>query len=304
MCKLQSLNSAADASIEGASATVGRLMASLRGSAAEAARLRQLHGTLLESRDAAARAVASAQREWALFGEKAAAQSGAGARGEAALRGVEEEVRALRLARDDLLRTIAAAAAAAPGAAAEWARLRDVEAECARTEAEVERLAALLTAPDGGGRLVRLPGADGEAGELEAAAAEAEGALSKVREAVLQRAAVLEELRAARAAAEAAAAGTGAGDSAVDLSRAVNEATARLRELGKRLMASVAELSLHQATEMQLAAEAARAEAAKAEAEERVAKGLPPCAAAEAKLAAALRMAGAGGAGGAAAAAE
>jgi chromosome segregation ATPase len=300
-CKLAALNGEADTAIEGASAQVGRLMAALRATAGEAARLRALHSSLTESRNAAANAVAAAQREWALFGEKAAAQSGAGARGEAALRGVEEEVRTLRLARDDLLRRINAATAAAPGAAAELERLRDLEAEVARTEAEVEKLSALLVAPDGGGRLVRLPGADGEAEDLEATALEMEGALGKVREAVLQRGATLEELRAARDAAVAAAAGTGAGDSALDLARAINEATAKLRDMGKRLMASVAELALHQATEMQLAAEAARAESAKADAEERLAKGLPPTAAAEARLAAALRIAGGGGGGGGAA---
>jgi hypothetical protein len=200
-----------------------------------------------------------------------------------------------------------------------WAeRILELQRQLVQARQVTERLCLNLEAPGAKDRWIQLGGEDPDTEVLEARVAALEGRVNAAREELLERELVLEEaaslsarLRAAAAAASggsAATAGAGAGSSgattpggprprapiAGSLSAAVDadnpglaaakqasELQARIREVNRRMMAVVSELSMYQATAIKLAAESAAAGEALAKAEDAATKGLPPSVTAE-----------------------
>lgn len=210
-----------------------------------------------------------------------------------------EEVRALRMINADLRRSVDSAKRRLPsGGDALAARLAELRTAVAAAAADVEALSAELADPRGAS-LQELGGDDPTSAEIEATTADVSQRLSRAREAALAHAARLDTLRERRAALERDVNGdTAAGaPSALAATRAMNETGARIRETTRRLMASVAELSLHEATAAALEADAAAKRTELAAAEAAAAEGGAPTAGADVAARSAIRMSAAGGAG-------
>lgn len=172
-----------------------------------------------------------------------------------------------------------------------------------------EKLAADLETPATSDRWVTLGGADPEADQLRIKVAELEERVNAVREELLEKELVLEEvtsltarLKAAASGGDAAAAAAASGPTAggagaaaaassavspeppgLAMARQVNELQSKIKDVTRKMMAAVSELSMYQATAIKLSAEAAAAQTALATAEDAFNRGQPPSLAAQQK---------------------
>jgi hypothetical protein len=190
-----------------------------------------------------------------------------------------------------------------------WAeRILELQKALVTSRQVTEKLCADLETPATSDRWVTLGGADPDADQLRLKVAELEERVNLTREELLEKELVLEEvtglterLRAAAtggvvassdgAATPAAAGGAGGAGAAsagaeppgLALARQVNELQAKIKEVTRKMMAVVSELSMYQATAIKLSAEAAAAQDSLGQAEAAFARGQPPSVAAQQK---------------------
>lgn len=190
-----------------------------------------------------------------------------------------------------------------------WAeRILELQKQLVQARRVTEKLCASLEAPGSKDRWVELGGEDPDLDSLSARVTGLEMRVGSAREELLERELVLEEISglAARLKASAAAATTaapgavgGAGAAsapkpgsataamtAVDppalaAAKQATELQGKIKEMNRKMMAVVSELSMYQATAIKLASEATRAGETLSVAEAAAAKGLPPSVTAE-----------------------
>lgn len=188
-----------------------------------------------------------------------------------------------------------------------WAeRILELQKQLVQARRVTEKLCASLEAPGSKDRWVELGGEDPDLESLSARVSGLEMRVGSAREELLERELVLEEisglaarLKASAAAAAATAApagGAGAATAkpgsataaltapeppALAAAKQATELQSKIKELNRKMMAVVSELSMYQATAIKLASEATRAGETLSAAEAAAAKGLPPSVTAE-----------------------
>jgi chromosome segregation ATPase len=291
--KLKAMDGEAVGELEAAGGTLERLKAEVREAQREGARLARLRASLLEARAAAGIRKMDAEEEYALLMEKARVQEGAIEKGEMALARVKEEITAIGRCKAELEGELAGyqrRIRAAKGSTG-TAELATLQALAAATWEKVDALSGAVSDPRAGaGRTRMLEGEDPQDTDLAAMVEATDLKLSARQEEILRMEVALERLREEKERLLREAEGGPNGEmGAVAGAREVNAMAQKVRETGRLLMASVAELSLMQALEMKAAAEAEAALAAKEQGEKRMEAGLPPSDAALMKLGAARR---------------
>lgn len=291
--RLKAMDAEALGELDAAGGALERLKGGVRGAQREAGRLARLRASLLEARAATGIRKMDAEEEYALLLEKAKVQEMAVERGEMALVRVKEEIAAIARCKSELegeltgyLRRIRAAKSSTSGA-----ELANLQALAAATWEKVDALSeAVSDTSAGAGRLRVLEGDDPQENDLVAMVEATDLKLSARQEEILRMEVALERLREEKERLLKEAEGGPNGEmGAVAGAREVNAMAQKVRDTGRLLMASVAELSLMQALEMKAGAEAEAALAAKEQGEKRMEAGLPPSDAAVMKLGAARR---------------
>jgi len=206
--------------------------------------------------------------------------------GEVGLRAIAEESRGLKTTLTDQERYVRLARAKGPDMPVWAEKVLTMKQQLATVAAETAALAARLEQPSSGESWTPLGGDDPTLEELQQREMAITRQVDLTREALLARNMAREEADAVIATLKAeAVVGEAAGmESSATLARTVNELQAKLRDVTRRLMALVSELSLYQATALKLEEETAVGQAALDAAAAAAAAGLPPSAAALAKL--------------------
>jgi chromosome segregation ATPase len=203
-----------------------------------------------------------------------------------ALRGVMDEMRALRIVLADLQRQLNSARNKLPDTAVWAERILQLQSALYSSRQITEKLSAQLESPANGDRWVALEGEDPEVDQLQARSAQLEERLDAAREELLGRDLSLEEVSGLieRLRAELNAPAENGESAALMLAQQLNETQSRVKELNRRMMALVSELSMYQANAIRLSAETVTAQETLLKAEQDTARGLPPTVAAQQRL--------------------
>jgi chromosome segregation ATPase len=195
-------------------------------------------------------------------------------RGEVSLRAKEEEIRMLRIQIAEVERQIGATRAQLPKLPQKAARIVSLTKELAAEQEVTEKLCVDLETPGNGERWRPLGGEDPDTEQLAAKVKVLEDRLGEKREAVLEKELVLEEVTAlSERLRQQAASDRGA---TLDVSRDVSKLQARIRDTTRKMMATVSELSMYQATALKLEEEVTSREEELHVAEERLEAGHAP----------------------------
>jgi len=231
--------------------------------------------------------------------------------GERELRTVGEEARALRIAIADVERQLHLARSKYPETPMWAERILELQKQLVQSRAVTEKLCADLETPGASDRWMELGGEDPDAEKLKLRVVELEARVNAAREELLEKDLILEELAslverlqsAASAAAPGAtgdggggggggAAAGGAGGTTrgavpdtpgVALAKTANDLQSKIKDLNRKMMAVVSELSMYQATAIKLAAETTAAHDAVGKAETAMTEGRAPTLAADHK---------------------
>lgn len=209
----------------------------------------------------------------ALF-EKSNLQEATLERGDSAVRAREEDVRALKLALADLNRKVVVAMQRQPAGGDLAARARALVEELKEHRARTAELCLKLESPENEERFRLLEGSDPELPVLEAKEAVLEARLDEKKGQILEKELVLEEVSSLTQKLKNRA-GDGR-EGAIKMSTKVNDYQGRIRDVTRRMMATVSELSMYQATAMKLQQEKGALRSALDEAKWRVAHGKAP----------------------------
>ncbi|EOD09092.1 hypothetical protein EMIHUDRAFT_105794 [Emiliania huxleyi CCMP1516] len=250
------------------------LNAVVSGIEREMVKLKRQYEVAVEERNYTGLQLIDRNDELCILYEKSNLQQSALKAGEAEIRKREEEIRAAELQVAELARNVEAARRRLP-------RIPQLEEEVALLKAQLEearqeaqRLSSDLEAPDNSGRWRKLEGTDPEPEELVAKLHVLEERLNDKKEQLLEKELVLEEVTNLSLKLKARA--DEGREEALELSKRVNEFQGKIKGTTRRMMATVSELSMYQATAMKLAHENQQREAALREQEANVQAGLPP----------------------------
>jgi chromosome segregation ATPase len=213
--------------------------------------------------------------------------------GEKALRVMTEEIRSLKLSIGEVERQLHLAKVHYPETPLWAERILELQKQLVQARQVTEKLCASLEAPGAKDRWVELGGDDPDEDVLNERFSALEVRVNAAREELLEKELVLEEISTLTARLKAAAsnaggtasktgpAGTTVDAPAVAAAKQATELQSKIKEVNRKMMAVVSELSMYQATAIKLAAESNTAGEALAKAEEAASKGLPPSVAAE-----------------------
>ncbi|KNC53536.1 coiled-coil flagellar protein [Thecamonas trahens ATCC 50062] len=259
-------------------AEVERLNSAINSAEAAMLKLKTQYEAAVEDRNFTGIQLIDRNDELCILYEKANFQDRVLRTGELELRDREEEVRLYKLQQNELHRRVHAKQSLV-SRETERTLLAEIERSTAELEAEqakVQKLAVDLEDPSNELRWRPVPGRDPTKKELYSKLKELEERLNAKEEALLEKSLVLEEISAlSRRLRTKAADGQ---DDTLALAKQVNEFQARIRTTTRKMMATVSELSMYQATAMKLKQEVAEKEGLLAEADERIESGLPPTA--------------------------
>lgn len=255
-------------------AEIENLNAVINGIEREMLKLKRSYEVSVEERNYTGIQLIDRNDELCILYEKSNMQQATLRKGEAEIRKREEETRALDLRVAELCRATEVTRRKLP-------RIPELEEEVVRLQsklAEEQELANKLTGeletPERTNRWRRLEGKDPEPEDLAAKLQVLEERLNDKKEQLLEKELVLEEVTnlANRLRAQAVE----GREDAVELSKRVNEFQGKIKGTTRRMMATVSELSMYQATAMKLTQENAEREAELGEQEANLGRGLPP----------------------------
>jgi len=240
----------------------------------EMLQLRQQYETACESRNFTGIQLIDRNDELCILYEKANIQESILRSGEKDIQGLEDDVRMIKIEITEIKRKIEVARKAVnlvPNYADDVIRLKD---ELNREKAKEKEIAEALENPDNKNRYRDLGGDDPDQEALEAKIQVLEERLNNKKEALLEKELILDEItNLSEKLRNQALEGR---QSSLELSEKVNEFQARLKDLTRKMMATISELSMFQATALELQQKQERLEQTLEEATERVSSSLPP----------------------------
>jgi hypothetical protein len=255
-------------------ANIERLHSLIERSEEEMLRLKQAYERAVADRNFAGLALIDRNDELCILYEKANIQESILTEGEMALRRREEELRYLQREHSDVRRGLEITKRAEP----EFEELRQ-EVISNQNELLLERslseyLSKALDTPANTSRWRALPGKDDPPEKLAAKVVRLEERIHSVKERLLEKQLVADELSSATDKLRVDA--QRAREPAMSVSQQINSYQSALREKTKKMMSMVAELSMVQATAMKLQLEKDDIAKHLYEAEKRIAAGEPP----------------------------
>lgn len=186
----------------------------------------------------------------------------------------EENLRLIRLQTEELKRQYLAARKRIPQMEVNKKRIAELEEEYIKERKLTNELSSKLEDPQNVGRWRPLEGADPDMEQLNAKVKVLEDRLDKKREQMLEKELVLEEVTTLTEKLRSQA--LSKRDSAKLLADELNGIQTKIREITKKMLASVSELSMYQATALRLQQEKMQRERALDEAKFRVTHGDAP----------------------------
>jgi len=185
-----------------------------------------------------------------------------------------EELRLLRLQTEELKRQYLAARKRLPEIESNNAKIQDLEAQLAEMRRKTDECSNLLEDPNNAERWRPLEGEDPTFEQLTTKIRTLEGRLNVKREQLLEKELVLEEVSALTNKMRVQA--ISRRDSAKEFVDQLNEFQTKIRETTKKMLASVSELSMYQATALRLQQEKAARESTLEAANWRASHGVAP----------------------------
>ena len=246
----------------------------INGLEREMLRLKRQYEEAVEKRNETGVSLIDRNDELCILYEKANLQEATFKRGEVAVRQREEEVRALKLELAELERQLMVARKKTVGGADLAERAEWLADELAEQREETAILCKELEDPSNEERFRKLAGDDPDLEQLSAKVSVLEARLDEKKEGLLEKELVLEEVTTLTQKLRNRA-GDGR-EGTLKLAQRVNEFQGRIRDITRRMMATVSELSMYQATAMKLQQEKNVKKTELEEARWRVAHGQPP----------------------------
>lgn len=236
--------------------------------------LKQKYEIVCESRNYTGIQLIDRNDELCILYEKCNIQETIQKKGESEIRVKEDEIRMLKLELNAVTRQIELVRKQIPEVPKYAAEVIALQTELQAEKEKEKELAAKLEDPSNSKRFNELPGEDPDEEALEAKIQVLEERLNSKKEQLLEKELVLEEISnlADRLRAQAL---TGR-QSTLELAEKVNDFQSRIKKLTRKMMATVSELSMFQATAMKLKQEKDKLEDVVDKATERVSDGLPP----------------------------
>jgi chromosome segregation ATPase len=236
--------------------------------------LKQKYEIVCESRNYTGIQLIDRNDELCILYEKCNIQEGIQKKGESEIRVKEDEIRMLKLELNAVTRQIELVRKQIPEVPKFAAEVIALQTELQAEKEKEKELAAKLEDPSNSKRFNELPGEDPDEEALEAKIQVLEERLNSKKEQLLEKELVLEEISnlADRLRAQAL---TGR-QSTLELAEKVNDFQSRIKKLTRKMMATVSELSMFQATAMKLKQEKDKLEEVVDLAASRMGDGLPP----------------------------
>jgi len=251
----------------------------INGLEREMLRLKKQYEEAVEKRNETGVSLIDRNDELCILYEKANLQEATLKRGETAVKQREEEVRALKLELAELERQLLAARKKMPNMPSLEEKADQLRAELADQRKQTEVLCKELEDPANEERYRKLEGEDPDLEQLTAKITVLESRLDEKKAQLLEKELVLEEVTTLTQKLRNRA-GEGR-DATLKLAQRVNEFQGRIRDVTRRMMATVSELSMYQATAMKLQQDKASKQAELEDMRWKVAHGQPPSADAE-----------------------
>lgn len=236
--------------------------------------LKQKYEIVCESRNYTGIQLIDRNDELCILYEKCNIQETIQKKGESEIRVKEDEIRMLNLELNAVKRQIELVRKQIPEVPTFASEVISLQAELEAERDKEKELAAKLEDPSNSKRFNELPGEDPDEEALEAKIQVLEERLNSKKEQLLEKELVLEEISnlADRLRAQALTGRQGT----LELAEKVNEFQSRIKKLTRKMMATVSELSMFQATAMKLKQEKEKLEEISDNAETRFSEGIPP----------------------------
>eukprot|EP00873_Tetraselmis_striata_P010499 jgi/Tetstr1/430763/TSEL_020548.t1 len=234
-------------------AEIDKLNAIINGAEKEMLRLKKQYETVVESRNFTGIMLIDRNDELCILYEKANIQEEVQTQGDMAIYKLEDEIRILRLECREVERSIEVTRRLLPRIPVLDEDVALLQKELLEAKRESEKLSLQLEDPENKGRWRRLEGKIPTGEELQAKLSQLEERLNDKKEQLLEKELILEEItslsdRLRQQAAEGRA-------DTLELAKKVNDYQARIRAVTRKLMATISELSMYQATGIKLSAE-------------------------------------------------
>ena len=250
------------------------LNALINGVEQEMLRLKKRYEVAVEERNYTGIQLIDRNDELCILYEKANMQQTVLKKGELAIREREEEIRLLDLQVAELVRDVEVTRRKLPKIPAAEQEIVTLQAELEEERLLAERLSAELEAPENSKRWRKLEGKDPEPEDLAAKLQVLEERVIDRKEQLLEKDLVLEEV--SNLANRLRTQALEGREDTLELAKRVNDFQTRIKVTTRRMMATVSELSMYQATAMKLTQENQAKQAEAAQAEANLSQGLPP----------------------------
>ena len=237
-------------------------------------RLKKRYEVAVEERNYTGIQLIDRNDELCILYEKANMQQTVLKKGELTIREREEEIRLLDLQVAELVRDVEVTRRKLPKIPAAEQEIVTLQAELEEERLLAERLSAELEAPENSKRWRKLEGKDPEPEDLAAKLQVLEERVNDRKEQLLEKDLVLEEV--SNLANRLRTQALEGREDTLELAKRVNDFQTRIKVTTRRMMATVSELSMYQATAMKLTQENQAKQAEVAQAEANLSQGLPP----------------------------
>ena len=255
-------------------AEIDNLNALINGVEQEMLRLKKRYEVAVEERNYTGIQLIDRNDELCILYEKANMQQTVLKKGELTIREREEEIRLLDLQVAELVRDVEVTRRKLPKIPAAEQEIVTLQAELEEERLLAERLSAELEAPENSKRWRKLEGKDPEPEDLAAKLQVLEERVNDRKEQLLEKDLVLEEV--SNLANRLRTQALEGREDTLELAKRVNDFQTRIKVTTRRMMATVSELSMYQATAMKLTQENQAKQAEAAQAEANLSQGLPP----------------------------
>lgn len=253
---------------------IGKLNAIINTLEKEMIELKHKHESACESRNYTGIQLIDRNDELCILYEKSNIQESVQKKGEKEIRAKEDEIRMLNLELAEVQRMIEVVRKQIPLMPTLANEILSLKAELDAAKSEQKELSDQIQDPSNRARYRELPGEDPDQEALEAKIQVLEERLNNKKEELLEKELVLEEIsNLAKNLREQALSGRQA---TLDLAERVNDFQARIKDLTRKMMATVSELSMFQVTAQKLQKEKEEYETIVETAYSRLEQSLPP----------------------------
>lgn len=253
---------------------IGKLNAIINTLEKEMIDLKHKHESACESRNYTGIQLIDRNDELCILYEKSNIQESVQKKGEKEIRAKEDEIRMLNLELAEVQRMIEVVRKQIPLMPTLANEVIDLKKELDEVKMEQKELSEQIQDPSNTDRYRELPGEDPDQEALEAKIQVLEERLNNKKEELLEKELVLEEIsNLAKNLREQALSGR---QSTLELAERVNDFQARIKDLTRKMMATVSELSIFQVTAQKLQKEKEEYETIVESAYSRIEQGQPP----------------------------